>query len=66
MTETRSDICYFVTLLSQPKSKSTKVHLNRAKSVLRCIKGTLNCSLRFTKFAVDVELCGFSDLHCKE
>ncbi|KAJ8764765.1 hypothetical protein K2173_009165 [Erythroxylum novogranatense] len=60
LTATRPDILFPVSLLSRFMHCSSEVHLQTAKRVLRYIKGTVNCGVKFTK-CQKFELCGFSD-----
>lgn len=60
MTTTRPDLCYVVTKLSQAMSKPTMADLEKAKRVLRYIKGTLHYCLKFTK-ADELKLVGYAD-----
>ena len=47
MISTRPYLSYSVTKLSQHLDKPTLVHLNAAKHVLRCLKGTVDRKLVF-------------------
>ena len=60
MTCTRPDVCYSVSMLSQFLKRPTKAHLEWAKHVLRCLKGTKSQSLVFRKLP-KLKLQGFSD-----
>ena len=60
MTCTRPDICFVVTKLSQFLACPTKAHLAMGKHVLKYLKGTIDCGLKFEK-ADKLELQGFCD-----
>ena len=61
MVDTRSDISYAVTKLSQYMLKPTKGHLSLAKHVLRYIKGSLDFCLKFGKSNDILKLIGYCD-----
>ena len=61
MVATRPDLCYTVTKLSQKLSRPTMKDLNRAKQVLRYLKGTKEQKLVFKKSKNPLKLEGFSD-----
>ena len=62
MTGTRPDLCYIVTKLSQKMFKPTVADLGTAKHVLRCLKGTQDLGLTFTKSLSPLTLLkGFCD-----
>jgi hypothetical protein len=57
---TRSDIVFFVSLLSQFKHCASESHLQGVKMILRYIKGTINYSLQFSH-SQNFMLHGYSD-----
>ena len=61
MSNTRPDLCFIVTKLSQSMSNPTFADLNVAKSVLRYLKGTIHFKLKFEKSVTNLKLLGFSD-----
>ena len=61
MTSTRPDLSYGVTKLSQHLDKPTLVHLNAAKHVLRCLKGTVGRKLLFRNFKESLNIFGSGD-----
>ena len=58
MVETRPDICYTVTRLSQDLAKPNSFHLMKATHVLRYSKDTINQSLIFKKSQKSLKLEG--------
>ena len=59
---TRPDLSSAVGVLSQFMNKPGLQHVKGVKRVLRYIKGTLNCGIRFDKSSnADFKLYGFSD-----
>ena len=60
-TGTRPDLCYIVTKLSQKMSKPSQVDLNRAKHVLRYLKGASELSLIFRKSNTPLTLSVYCD-----
>ena len=61
MTNTRPDICYIVSFLSQFMVNPTFAHLKLAKHVLRYIKGTLTKGLTFVKSSDGSAIKGYCD-----
>ena len=61
MTNTRPDICYIVSFLSQFMVNPTFAHLQLAKHVLKYIKGTLNKGLTFVKSSDGSAIKGYCD-----
>ena len=61
MTNTRPDITFAVTKLSQYSTRPTRAHLNLVKNVLRYLKSTLDYKLTFKKSTDGLKLVGFSD-----
>ena len=61
MTNTRPDICYIVSFLSQFMVNPTFAHLQLAKHVLRYIKGTLSKGLTFVKSTNGSSIWGCCD-----
>ena len=61
MTNTRPDICYAVTKLSQFMSNPSKAQFNLAKNVLRYLKGTIDRKLSFTRSHEHAAVVGFCD-----
>lgn len=60
LTATRPDILFAVSLLSRFMHCASEVHLRAAKRVLRFIKGSLDCGVKFEK-SQNFKLSGFSD-----
>ena len=61
MTNTRPDICYIVSFLSQFMVNPTFAHLQLAKHVLMYLKGTLSKGLTFVKSSDGSAIRGFCD-----
>ena len=61
MTNTRPDICYIVSFLSQFMVNPTFAHLQLAKHVLMYLKGTLSKGLTFVKSSDGSGIRGFCD-----
>ena len=61
MTNTRPDICYVVSFLSQFLTNPTFAHLQLAKHVLRYLKHTVSKGLTFVKSSDRSALIGYSD-----
>ena len=62
MLETRLDIAYTVTKLSQFASNPNNIHLKALKHLFRYIKGTLYYRLYYSKSNIpNIELKGYSD-----
>ena len=61
MISTRPDLSYSITKLSQHLDKPTLMHLNAAKHVLRCLKGTVDRNLVFRKSEEPLSISGFCD-----
>ena len=51
LTATRPDILFASSLLSRFMHNPTQLYLGAAKRVLKCIKGTLNYGIKFSKAA---------------
>ena len=47
LTNTRPDICFAVNTLSQYLIDPRSVHLTAAKDILRYLKGTVDCGLKY-------------------
>ena len=60
LKNTRRDICFVVNTLSQYMVEPRHVHLVAAKHVMRYLKGTLDCGLRYTADS-EFTLCGYTD-----
>jgi hypothetical protein len=60
LVNTRPDICYAVSILSQFMSQSRQTHWIVAKHVLRYLRGTVGYRLRYA-FDVDMILQGYAD-----
>ena len=60
LTNTRSDICFTVTTLSQFMVEPRRVHWIAAKHVLRYLKGTVEYGLRYTSDH-EMSLVGYTD-----
>jgi len=61
LTNTRPDICFSMNTLSQYMVEPRHVHLVVTKHVIRYLKGTLDCGLRYTTDS-EFTLCGFTYL----
>ena len=61
MTNTRPDLAYVVTYLSQHMSKPFVAHFNIAKFVLKYIKGSIDYKLKFSKSDQPLHLTGYTD-----
>ncbi|XP_016704160.1 uncharacterized mitochondrial protein AtMg00810-like [Gossypium hirsutum] len=59
LTSTSPDILYVVSLISRYKEKSTEMHLNAAKRVLRYVKGIVDYGV-FYKKDIDVNFVGYT------
>lgn len=60
LCNTRSDICYAVSLCSRYMADPSYLHLKAAKRILRYVCGTVNFGIHY--FSTDsVKLIGFSD-----
>ena len=60
LTNTRPDICFAVNTLSQYMVEPSHVHLVAAKHVMRYLKGTLDCGLRYA-YDSEIRLHGYAD-----
>lgn len=60
LVNTRLDICYAVSALSQFMSKSRQIHLVAAKHILRYLRGTVGYGLKYSSNTV-LNLEGYSD-----
>ena len=60
LVNTRPDICYAVSALSQFMCDPRQIHLVAAKHILRYLRGTVGYGLKYTSDA-DLELLGFTD-----
>ena len=49
LTATRPDILYAISILSRFMNYAKESHLKGAKKVLRYVKGTLNCGIKFSQ-----------------
>ena len=61
LTNTRPNICFSMNTLSQYMMEPIHVHLVVTKHVIRYLKGTLDCGLRYTTDS-EFTLCGFTYL----
>jgi hypothetical protein len=61
LTNTRPNICFSMNTLSQFLLEPRHVHLVAAKHVMRYLKGTLDCGLRYDGYH-DFTLSGYTDL----
>jgi hypothetical protein len=60
LVNTRPDICYAVSVLSQFMSQPRQTHWIAAKHVLRYLRGTVGYGLRYAS-GVDMRLQGYAD-----
>ena len=60
MTNTRPDICFIVNTLSQYMVEPRHVQLVVAKQMMRYLKGTLDCGLRYATDD-EIRLHGYTD-----
>jgi hypothetical protein len=60
LVNTRPDICYAVSALSQFMSQPRQIHWVAAKHVLRYLRGTVGYGLRYAS-SVDMRLQGYVD-----
>jgi hypothetical protein len=60
LVNTRQDICYAVSALSQFMSQPRQIHWVVAKHVLRYLRGTVGYGLRYAS-SVDMRLQGYAD-----
>ena len=60
LTTTRTDLSYFVSILSQFLAKPCETHWKAAKQVLKYLKGMVDYGLLYTDVS-DVHLAGYSD-----
>jgi hypothetical protein len=60
LVNTRPDICYVVSALSQFMSQPRQLHWVVAKHVLRYLRGTIGYSLRYASI-IDMRLQGYVD-----
>jgi hypothetical protein len=60
LVNTRPDICYAVSVLSQFMSQPIQTHWIATKHVLRYLRGTVGYGLRYT-FGVDMRLQGYAN-----
>ena len=61
MTHIRPDLFYSVGLLSRYMETPTSDHLSAAKRILRYVKGTLDCGVRYLKCQLQDALIGYRD-----
>ena len=59
MTNTRPDLCYAVTKLSQHLNKPTYANLNMTKFILKYVKASLDYNLCYSKTDSDLKLNGY-------
>ncbi|GKE47908.1 hypothetical protein Tco_1479166, partial [Tanacetum coccineum] len=60
LTSSRPDIVYDTCLCARYQAKPTEKHLKEVKRIFRCLRGTVNMGLWYTKDS-GFELTGFSD-----
>jgi hypothetical protein len=60
LVKTRPDICYAVDVLSQFMSQPRQTHWIVVKHVLRYLRGTVGCGLRYAS-CVDLSVQGYAD-----
>ena len=61
MLQTRPDLCFAVSSISQYSSNPTKAHWHALKHIFRYLKGTITIGLKFTKSSSNNILLGYSD-----
>ena len=62
MIETRPDIAYSISKLSQYSSKSREPHWNAVKRVLQYLNGSLKIGITYQTTAKESKLLGYTDL----